>query len=345
MSASKTLQICFHKLYQQGLSTASGGNISMWEGEEKICISPSQIDKGFLNESDFSHLTIKGKTIGDNRPSMEYQFHLAIYKKFRKAKAICHIHPPVLVALSLMAVDDPGLKNILKKFNLTFAPYAIPGSADLGKKICDAFHANPNAVLMQNHGIVAFGKNIEEAIAKIEKLNNEIIIYFSLENIFNTYCISKTFSNEFSESIEFYKNRALNYLTINERKLEIVYNDEKKQYHAIFKLKSINDLDADQFSPFIIPESFLILRKPEIVANSFDNKNIEIYLKSMNSDHPIKIFNDGFILIKGKSLFDLYDKIEVLDFTAKVILLAREIGNLSTLTKFQIVELKQEFLV
>ncbi|MCP4552735.1 MAG: class II aldolase/adducin family protein [Bacteroidetes bacterium] len=345
MKASRILQHCLHKLYRSGLTTASGGNISMLEEDGGICISPSQVDKGFLKESDFSYLTINGKTIGEKRPSMEYRFHLSIYKEFSEAGAICHIHPPVLVALSLMAANDPGLKSILEKFKLAYAPYAIPGSVELSEKICEAFGAKPVAVLMQNHGIVAFGKNIDEAVAKIEKLNNEIIRYFSLENILNTYCISKIFSSESSGSIEFYKNRACNFLSIEEAKLEIVFDLEEKYYHSIFKLKSISDLDETQFSPFIIPESFLILRVPERVNGFFEIKKLKIYLNAMSSDHSIKIFKDGFILIKGKSLFDLYDKMEVLDFTARVILIAQKMGSLNALTQAQMVDLKQHFLV
>ena len=321
MKLAEILKNCIHRLYREGLTTASGGNISMKEELGNIWISPSQIDKGFLTEEDFACVNADGDMMNSNKPSMEFPFHQAIYKKYPEVNAICHLHSPVLVALSLL-IPDHKLFESLKKFNCAFAEYAIPGSEQLGENICKAFEEQPELVIMQNHGAIATGKSIGEAAEKIRKLSVLIQQYFKIDDSLFYALSDKSFDLEFEDSRDFYKSRAKHFLNFDD-KLEIFANESGKGFWADLKLKSLKKLQDTgvEFNCEIIPESYLLLNQ------------------------MVAIKEDGLVLVEGESLFNLYDRMEVLDFTAKVILLANKMGKINLMNDDQIQELEEKFCV
>ncbi len=316
---AEILKDCIHRLYREGLTTASGGNISCKDEDENIWISPSQIDKGFLNTEDFACINADGNLMSSNKPSMELPFHKAIYKNYSEVKAVCHLHSPVLVALSLL-VPDKVFFEILDEFDCAYAEYAIPGSKQLGENICSAFKKNPKVVIMQNHGAIAIGKTIGEAADKIRNLGRQVQKHFKIDD--SLFDIDKSFNLGFEDSIEFYKSRAKHFLSTDDR-IEISSDKSGKTYRATFKLNLLKKLQelGLEFYCEIIPESYLLLHEDVLIKEG------------------------GTAAIKGQSLFNLYDRMEVLDFTAKVILFAHKMGNINLLTEAQINELNNKFLL
>ncbi|PKP35832.1 MAG: hypothetical protein CVU00_00710 [Bacteroidetes bacterium HGW-Bacteroidetes-17] len=340
---AKFLSQCFHDLYQLGLTTSSGGNISMLQSDEIVCISPSQIDKAYLKPHDFAFLSLKGEQLGNNKPSMEYPFHLSLYRKFPHIKTVVHIHPPAFVALSLLSKNDYELKGKSEKFNLGFADYAIPGSDLLGVNVCEAFNNEIDVVLMQNHGVIAIGKELSVVIERIIELNQAIIKHFNLGSILDNFSLTGKFNLKSKNSSRFYEVRARHFLSVK-NEVKMVEDQERDLFTVAIHLKSLGLLALSKFSTHIIPESFLILRDPLFQNKKFDKAQIDDYLKLFDDQMNVLIFMDGWALICGTSLYNLYDKMEVLDFTAKVTLIAQKMGQFDLLSDSQILELKEKFL-
>ncbi len=338
--ANKIRQV-FKEFYQLGLTTSSGGNISCRD-EELICISPSQIDKGFLKTDDFAYLTLDEKQVGKNKPSMEYPFHLSLYKKFPETNTIIHIHPPVLVALSLLNKNHPDLKNLSEKYKIGYADYAISGSDLLGIKICEAFKEKVDFVLMQNHGVIAIGKNIDELKKKMIDLNEEVIKYFRLEIFLNNFSFNQKFELKQEQSSSFYKKRAEHFLNLKSE-AKFVKGNGTKSFYSAFQLQVLKLLKPSDFSTHIIPESFLILKNPLFIDEFFDKNHTPKYLNLLDEQVEVLLLKDGWAFVSGKSIYNLYDKMEVLNFTVKVILIAQKIGNYNLLDESQIQELKEKF--
>src|SRR5690606_28862312 len=87
--------------------------------------------------------------------------------------AIVHAHPPGLVAFSIVRKTPntnilPQLKFLCGKIG--YAPYAMPGSAELGENIAEQFRLGVSAVIMENHGTVIGGSNISDAYQKFESM-------------------------------------------------------------------------------------------------------------------------------------------------------------------------------
>ena len=165
--------LAISRIYQRGLTTTSGGNISIIDENGDIWVTPSAIDKGSLRRSDIVCVRKDGTVEGRHKPSSEFPFHRAIYECRPDIKAIIHAHPPGLVAFSIVRqIPDtnviPQAKNICGPIG--YAPYALPGSEDLGNSIAEEFKKNYNAVIMENHGTVVGGSDLQDAFGRFETL-------------------------------------------------------------------------------------------------------------------------------------------------------------------------------
>ena len=162
------------KIYKSGLTTTSGGNVSIIDDNGDMWVTPSAIDKGSLRPSDIMVIRRNGSIEGRHKPSSEYPFHKAIYECRPDIKAIIHAHPPALVSFSIVRQIPntnviPQAKNICG--GIGYAPYQLPGSVGLGKVIADEFKKGFEAVIMENHGTVVGGKNLSDAFQRFEPSN------------------------------------------------------------------------------------------------------------------------------------------------------------------------------
>ncbi len=163
-----------NRLYYYGMTTTTGGNLSIKDSEGVVWISPSGIDKGRLRRDDIMQIMPDGKIVGIHKPSSEYPFHLAIYKKRPDLKAVLHAHPPALVAFSI-AREEPDTSIIPDADRLcgkvTTAPYALPGSTKLGENIAAEFEKGVNTVMLENHGVVVGSTDLFSAFKQFETLD------------------------------------------------------------------------------------------------------------------------------------------------------------------------------
>ncbi|MGF2412543.1 class II aldolase/adducin family protein [Ferruginibacter sp.] len=161
------------RIYGMGLTTTSGGNISVIDDEKNIWITPSGIDKGSLKPSDIICVTCDGKILGKHKPSSEFPFHKSIYDVRPDIKAVIHAHSPALVSFSIVrAIPNTNIIYQAKQVcgEIGYAPYALPGSQALGDTIALEFKKGFSAVIMENHGTVVGGSDLADAFQRFETL-------------------------------------------------------------------------------------------------------------------------------------------------------------------------------
>lgn len=161
------------RIYRRGMTTTSGGNISIIDESGDIWITPSGVDKGNLRAQDIMCIKKEGEIIGVHQPSSEYPFHKAIYEIRPDLKAVIHAHPPALVSFSIArTIPDtnviPQAKYVCGPIG--YAPYALPGSEELGEVIAKEFAKGFKAVIMENHGTVLGGSDLSDAFQRFETL-------------------------------------------------------------------------------------------------------------------------------------------------------------------------------
>ena len=168
------ITMIMERIYRYGMTTTSGGNISVKDDDGSIWVSPSGIDKNSLTNRDIVHVHEDGRVEGLHKPSSEFPFHRAIYRIRPDIRAILHAHPPALVAFSTAGVIPatdvlPNTKIVCGEPG--FADYAPPGSEELGAKIADRFAAGHNIVIMENHGTVTGADDLFQAFMQFETLD------------------------------------------------------------------------------------------------------------------------------------------------------------------------------
>ena len=99
---AEQLVMIMDRIYDYGMTTTSGGNLSILDDNGDIWITPSGIDKGSLTPKDIICVKPDGTIEGIHKPSVELPFHIKIYQKRPDIKAIIHAHPPALVAFSIV---------------------------------------------------------------------------------------------------------------------------------------------------------------------------------------------------------------------------------------------------
>ncbi len=162
------------RIYDGGMTTLSGGNLSVRDGEGNIWITPAGVDKGKLTPADMMCVSPDGRVEGLHRPSSELPFHLAIYNRRPDFGAVVHAHPPALVSFSI-AREVPNTRIIPQANRVCgtvgYAPYALPGSEQLGENIAETFASGCNIVILENHGMASGGENLLQAFQRLETLD------------------------------------------------------------------------------------------------------------------------------------------------------------------------------
>src|ERR1051326_8428804 len=161
------------RIYGYQLTTTSGGNLSLRDGDGNTWITPAALDKGDLRREQIVQVRPDDSVEGSIRPSSELPFHRAIYQARPDLGAIVHAHPVNLVAFSLVhqAPDTRLLPPVFRVCGeVGFAPYALPGSEQLGANIAQAFARGFSCVILENHGVVTGGKDLRQAFQRFEAL-------------------------------------------------------------------------------------------------------------------------------------------------------------------------------
>lgn len=162
-----------NRIYRYGMTTTSGGNLSIKDDEGAIWITPAGVDKGTLTRRDIVCMKADGSIAGIHRPSSEFPFHRQIYEARPDLSAVIHAHPPALVAFSVARLKPdlrllPNDRRICGEIGM--AAYALPGSVKLGENIADVFRTGVRTVMMENHGVVVGGTDLADAFMAFETL-------------------------------------------------------------------------------------------------------------------------------------------------------------------------------
>lgn len=163
------------RLYKHGLTTTSGGNISLRISDNIILITPSSTDKGRMRWKEVGIMTITGENLTPElKPSIEFGMHLSIYMKMKKVNAIVHAHPVFSTSFTAMKYKiDTNLTAEARAIlgDPVVVPYALMGTKELAKLASENV-VKSDILLFENHGILTTGSTLLQAFDKIEVLEN-----------------------------------------------------------------------------------------------------------------------------------------------------------------------------
>lgn len=159
------------RMWQREYTDGNGGNLTVRVGDNLALCTPTLICKGFMKPDDMALIDLDGNQIaGRLKRTSEAMTHLAIMKRQPKAKACCHAHPPHATAYAVAKVQPPTcLIPEAEVFlgEIGMAKYCTPGSPENAEEV-GTVAIDHMSVLMINHGVITWGKDIEDAYWKME---------------------------------------------------------------------------------------------------------------------------------------------------------------------------------
>jgi L-fuculose-phosphate aldolase len=190
------------RLYEKGLTTSLGGNISLRIGEF-VLITPSGADKGRLSPDDIGIISMSGENFTPEiKLSIETEMHLSVLRNRTDISAVIHAHPTIATLFTAIDADIDTTLTAEAFATLRFplkAPYALMGSKQLAYSISQAI-MNSNVVLMENHGVLTVGKSLLEAFIRMEVLESTAKMNWILRSYKDLNC-AKTLSSQNLEEI------------------------------------------------------------------------------------------------------------------------------------------------
>lgn len=151
-----------------GLNQGTSGNISA-RYKDHMLITPSGIPYEDLKPADIAKMKIDGDDFtwkGPSKPSSEWHFHRAILKTKPDVHAIVHTHSTFSTVVSIAREDIPACHYMIAAFggnSVRCAEYETFGTAELSASMLRAMDER-TACLLANHGMVAGGKNLDNAM-------------------------------------------------------------------------------------------------------------------------------------------------------------------------------------
>lgn len=168
------VQVC-HALAARQLIAGQDGNVSVRINADRVLVTPAGFSKALIDPDDLVEVSMTGEQLsGRHRASSELGLHLAAYAVRDDVHAVVHAHPVTATAFTLVGESVPD--GVLAELILTvgtvgLAPYAQPGTAELGEIVSPLF-ATHDVVLLAHHGAVALGRTLQDAHFAMESLEH-----------------------------------------------------------------------------------------------------------------------------------------------------------------------------
>jgi L-fuculose-phosphate aldolase len=163
------------RLYDRGYIAAGDGNISV-RLEDGILTTPRSVCKGFLKPEMLVKVSLDGKRKLDGKydASTELPMHMLIYEERSDIRAVVHAHPPCGTgyAAAGLALDKALISEVILTLGcIPLAAYGTPSTEELTESMRPLLKHH-DALLMANHGAVAYGQTLDAAYGRMETLEH-----------------------------------------------------------------------------------------------------------------------------------------------------------------------------
>jgi len=174
------IDIC-HRLYENGFVTATDGNVSVRLENGNFLTTRTSVNKGMVTSDDLVEVDSNGKSLTPNlQPSTEIGMHLFIYAHRPDIQAVVHAHPTYATGFAVVrqALDHCIFPEVIVGLGaVPLAEYATPSTPEVAHSL-SPYVQNADAILLANHGVVTYGKDLWDAYFKMEKVEHAAHITF-----------------------------------------------------------------------------------------------------------------------------------------------------------------------
>lgn len=181
-------------LYDRDYVAANDGNISVKVGEDRLLITPSGVSKGRMTPDMLLVTDLEGHVLeGDRHPSSEGKMHLAVYRHRPDVRAVVHAHPAMAAAFAVcrQGLETPYLSELVAGLgNVPCTPAFAMLSTDEVPESIVPYLPDHNAVLLANHGVLAWGGDLWEAFDRMETVEHTAKIVWNARLLGNPVALT-----------------------------------------------------------------------------------------------------------------------------------------------------------
>jgi L-fuculose-phosphate aldolase len=181
------INIC-HRLYANRFVTATDGNVSVRLDNGNVLTTRTGINKGMVSEDDLIEVDMNGNISSliahpsslKSKPSTELGMHIYIYSQRADVNAVVHAHPPYATgfATARQSLNECLFPEVIVGLGaIPLAEYATPSTDEVAKSL-EQYVKAADAILLANHGVVTYGKDLWDAYFKMEKVEHAAHITF-----------------------------------------------------------------------------------------------------------------------------------------------------------------------
>jgi L-fuculose-phosphate aldolase len=181
--------------YQSGLMISNDGNISVLMPDGNVLITPSGVCKGRIKAEDLLIIDLHGNIIKSAsdpslKPTSEQPMHLEVYRQRQDVRAVIHTH---LIYANALAITVGKVRmDVIPEAAIAFGKipitdFAMPSTSQNADAIRNLI-IDHDVVLIRNHGSLTVGKNLDEALNNLERLEHvsKTLTYAELLGNINT---------------------------------------------------------------------------------------------------------------------------------------------------------------
>ena len=203
-------ELLFHtysELIRRGLSQGPAGNCSVrCPQPDQFLITPSGMPLERMTAQAMVVMTLQGQVLGEGKPSSEWRFHRDILQAKPEVGAVVHTHSVAATALACLRQGIPAFHYMV----------AVAGGSDIRCAHCELFGTQAlsdaalealqdrNACLMANHGVIALGKDLAQALALAQEVETLAQQYLAAKQFGEPVLLSQTQMQEVFEQFRDY---------------------------------------------------------------------------------------------------------------------------------------------
>jgi L-fuculose-phosphate aldolase len=197
------------RLVELGLNRGTAGNASVRHGEGML-ITPSALPVVEMAADSMVRMDLEGKVLQGGKPSSEWRFHRDIFVARPEIGAVLHMHSTFATTIACLGKDVPAVHYhiaIAGGDSIRCSPYTIFGEQNLSDLALEALH-DRKACLLGNHGMIALGKDLADALSVAQEVEYLCEIYWRTLAVGEPQILSTSQMHAVKEKFVEYKKRS-----------------------------------------------------------------------------------------------------------------------------------------
>ena len=194
-----------------GINQGKSGNDST-RNADGFLITPTGVAYEETRPEQIVAMRMDGQFDGTTLPSSEWRFHRDIYAARTDVCAIVHTHAAYATTIACMGEDIPAFHYMIAIAggrNIRCAPYATFGTQALSDNAVTALAAR-KACLLAQHGMIAVGVSLSNALALAVEVESLARMYWQLRQIGTPPLLDDVEMDIVIEKFKNYGQQALN---------------------------------------------------------------------------------------------------------------------------------------